>query len=257
MERRVLIAGNWKMNKTPAESESFARSLLALEPSTDVDILIVPPFTSLDSLGKLLGETGISLGAQDLHFEPDGAFTGAISAGMVLACGCRYVLVGHSERRHVFGDSSETVARKLHAALDADLHAILCIGETLEERRAGDTENLLDRQLSIALADVPSETMTKITVAYEPVWAIGTGETATPEQAEQACASIRSWVASRFDDAVAQRTRILYGGSVKPGNAAALLEERDIDGALIGGASLDVEAFAAIIDAVRGHGGSR
>jgi len=252
MERRVLIAGNWKMNKTPEESEAFARSLLFLESTADIDILILPPFTSLDRLGKMLDETGISLGAQDIHFEPGGAFTGAISARMILACGCRYVLVGHSECRHVFGDSDETVEKKLHAALDAELRPILCIGERLDERRAGDTESLLSRQLSIALADVQSKAMDRITIAYEPVWAIGTGETATPAQAEQACAFVRSWVASRFGDAFAQRTRILYGGSVKPENAAALLEEPEIDGALIGGASLDVEAFAAIIDAVPG-----
>ncbi|MBU0595401.1 triose-phosphate isomerase, partial [Candidatus Bipolaricaulota bacterium] len=234
----------------------FVRSLLPLlGEASAVDVLILPPYTSLDRLGRILEGTEIALGAQDLHFEATGAYTGAVSSSMLAACGCRYVLVGHSERRHVFGDDDATVARKLHAALGGGLLPILCVGERLEERRAGETESVLVRQLSSALADVTSGEMARITIAYEPVWAIGTGETATPQQAQQACATIREWLASRYDDGLAKRARILYGGSVKPDNASLLLDEPDIDGALIGGASLDAEVFARILDAARKLGG--
>jgi len=250
MKRRYLIAGNWKMNKTPEESASFLdefrRRLRAIG---DVDILLIPPFTSLDRLGGLLDGADIALGAQDLHPAPSGAYTGAISVSMLVACKCAYVLTGHSERRHVFGDSDEIVEKKLMAALTGGLRPILCVGETLEERRAGEAEALLGRQLSAALANMDANAMGAVTIAYEPVWAIGTGETATPDQAQEACAFIRAWIASRFDDAIAARLRILYGGSVKPENAASLLGEPDIDGALVGGASLDPEAFARITDA--------
>jgi triosephosphate isomerase len=257
MERRLLIAGNWKMNKTPQESEAFVRSVLAAAAAAAYqDVLILPPFTSLDRLGRILEGSAIDLGAQDLHFEASGAYTGAVSASMLAACGCCYVLVGHSERRHVFGDDDATVAKKLRAALAGGLRPILCIGETLDERRAGAMEDVLDRQLSTALADVaPSET-SDVTIAYEPVWAIGTGETATPAQAQEACAWTRGKLAARFDAGVSEATRILYGGSVKPANALALLGEPDIDGALIGGASLDPTAFTAILDAARACGGS-
>lgn len=257
MDRRLLIAGNWKMNKTPQESEAFVRLLLPLaEGAAAADVLILPPFTSLDRLGGLLEGTGTTLGGQDLHFETSGAYTGAISAAMLAACGCRYVLAGHSERRHVFGDDDSVVARKLHAALGGGLLPILCVGETLEERRAAETESVLVRQLSSALVEVPADAMADVVIAYEPVWAIGTGETATPQQAQEACAGIRAWLASRFDDVLASRTRVLYGGSVKPDNAAALLGEPDIDGALIGGASLDPAAFARILDAACELGGT-
>lgn len=257
MDRRLLIAGNWKMHKTPQESEAFVRSLLPLPPeAAGVDVLILPPYTSLDRLGRLLEGTGIALGAQDLHFEAAGAYTGAISPSMLVACGCSYVLAGHSERRHVFGDDDAAVARKLHAALDAALAPILCVGERLEERRAGETESVLVRQLSSALVDVTPDAATHLVIAYEPVWAIGTGETATPHQAQEACASIHAWLASRFDDALAQGTRVLYGGSVKPDNALALLGEPDIDGALIGGASLDAGAFTCILGVVHKPGGA-
>jgi len=256
MDRRLLIAGNWKMNKTPQESEAFVRLLLASAQTDSTDVLILPPFTSLDRLGAQLESTGIALGAQDLHTEASGAYTGAISAGMLVACGCRYVLVGHSERRHVFGDDDDLVARKLHVALGGGLLPILCVGETLEERRAGEMETILLRQLSMAFDDVTADAMANTTIAYEPVWAIGTGETATPQQAQDACAAIRAWLASRHSNELAQRVRILYGGSVKPDNAEALLSEVDIDGALIGGASLDPEAFTNILEAAHKLGGS-
>jgi triosephosphate isomerase len=215
-----------------------------------VDILLIPPYTSLESAGRRLRDSPVRLGAQDLFHEPSGAYTGAISAAMLVACGCRYVLVGHSERRHVFGDDDATVRRKLDAALGGDLVPILCIGETLEERRGGKTDAVLTRQLSAALGGVKVVgAVDRLVIAYEPVWAIGTGETATLGQAEEAIAAIRAWCARRVSPSAAGRVRILYGGSVKPDNAAELLAQSDIDGALVGGASLDVGAFAAIVDA--------
>jgi len=256
MTRRLLIAGNWKMNKTPSESEDFVRSILpAVDAGDEVDALILPPFTSLDRLGTILEGTPLALGAQDLHQNASGAFTGAISTQMLCACGCRYVLAGHSERRHVFGDSDDLVAAKLQAALAAGLEPILCIGERLDERRADETESVLERQLMSGLADISDPDLRRITIAYEPVWAIGTGETATPEQAQGACAFVRGWLLSAFGEEIAASTRILYGGSVKPANAQALLGEPDIDGALVGGASLAQDAFAAILKTARSLGG--
>ena len=253
--RRGLIAGNWKMHMTPQEAEAFISSFLDRIPAgRDADspeILLIPPYTSLDRAASLLEGTGVELGAQDLYYEEQGAYTGAVSGGMIRACGCRYVLVGHSERRHVFGDDDEAVARKLNAALHVGLLPILCVGEVLEERRSGRTEDVVFAQLRTALQDVDSEEAVRIAVAYEPVWAIGTGETATPDQAQAAIASIRRWLAERFERKTADATRILYGGSVKPENAAALASQPDIDGALVGGASLDPEAFARILVAAR------
>ena len=252
MVRRCLIAGNWKMNKTPEETGTFIEAFLSnLADSSNVEVLLIPPHTSLESAGHRLSETPIELGAQDLFHEASGAYTGAISAPMLVACGCRYVLVGHSERRHVFGDDDGAVRRKLVAALDGGLLPILCVGETLAERRGGETEAVLTRQLSSALDDIEAGAMERIVIAYEPVWAIGTGETATPGQAQEAIAGIRVWLSGRFDRPTTEGIRILYGGSVKPENAADLLSQPDIDGALVGGASLDPEAFAAIVDAAR------
>ncbi len=250
MTRRCLIAGNWKMNKTPEETALFIDAFLPrFRGSPETEVLLIPPYTSLESAGRRLSGTPIELGAQDVHHEPVGAYTGAISASMLVGCGCRYVLVGHSERRRVFGDDDGAVRRKLEAALVAGLSAILCVGETLDERRAGETEAVLTRQLSAALDGLENDATDRIVVAYEPVWAIGTGETATPEQAQEAIAGIRAWLADRFDGPTAGRARILYGGSVKPENAAALVGLPDVDGALVGGASLDPEAFASIVEA--------
>lgn len=247
--RRRLIAGNWKMNMTPQETEAFIGAFVGRIGSRgDVDVLLVPPFTSLDRAGRLLEGTTVLLGAQDLHVEVRGAYTGAISGGMIRAAGSRYVLVGHSERRHVFGDTNETVGRKLRTALDADLLPILCVGETLEQRRAEETGAVVTEQLTAGLAGVADEEAGRITIAYEPVWAIGTGETATPGQAQEVIAAIRRKLADRFDQTVAEKTLILYGGSVKPENAALLMAEPDIDGALVGGASLDPESFARIVE---------
>jgi len=238
------------MNKTPAETEAFLDAFLSKGTErSEVEILLIPPYTSLEPAGRRLEGTPIGLGAQDVFYEPSGAYTGAISAAMLAACGCRHVLVGHSERRHVFGDGDETVRRKLGAALEGGLHPILCVGETLEERRAGRAEAILTGQLSAGLDGLKAGTMDRIVIAYEPVWAIGTGETATPDQAQEAIAGIRRWVSDRFDGTVAGKLRILYGGSVKRENAAALLGRPDIDGALVGGASLDPDVFAAIVEA--------
>jgi len=252
MARRCLIAGNWKMHRTPEETLAFIEAFLPnLDDSPNVEVLLMPPYTSLESAGRRLAGSAVRLGAQDLFHEASGAYTGAISAPMLAACGCRYVLVGHSERRHVFGDDDAMVRRKLDAALDDRLLPILCVGETLEERRSGETEALLTRQLAAALEAIDVGAMERIVIAYEPVWAIGTGETATPGQAQEAIAGIRAWISARFDEPTAERVRILYGGSVKPENAAELLSQPDIDGALVGGASLDPSAFTAIVDAGR------
>ncbi|MGB2982788.1 MAG: triose-phosphate isomerase [Candidatus Bipolaricaulia bacterium] len=255
--RRRLIAGNWKMHMTPQETEAFISSFLDRIPGErdagSAEALLVPPYTNLDRAASLLEGTGVELGAQDLYYEEQGAYTGAVSGGMIRACGCRYVLVGHSERRHVFGDDDETVARKLGAALASGLLPILCVGEVLEERRSGRTEDVVFSQLRSALQDVGSEEATRIVVAYEPVWAIGTGETATPDQAQDAIASIRRRLSERFDTVLAERARILYGGSITPENAASLVSESDIDGALVGGASLDPESFARILAAANGQ----
>lgn len=252
MTRRPLVAGNWKMNKTPQETQEFIERFLARATlGSDIEVLLVPPFTSLDRAGRLLAESDVSLGAQDLHTAAAGAFTGAISAGMLAACGCAYVLVGHSERRHLFGDTDVDVNDKLRTALDRGLTPILCVGETLEERRADRADAVLLRQLDGGLDGVTSEEMAFVVIAYEPVWAIGTGETASPEQAQEAIAALRARLVSRFGEELANAVRILYGGSVKPGNARELQAQADIDGALIGGASLDPESLAHILDEAR------
>lgn len=248
MSRRVLIAGNWKMNKTPQETETFIKTLVpSLPADLEAEILVIPPYTNLDRAGQLLSGTDVSLGAQDLYFERAGAFTGAVSGDMLVACRCGYVLIGHSERRHVFGDGDDTLSRKLNAALDAGLHPILCIGETLEQRNAGQMEAVVAAQLAAVVDGLKRAEDTGISYAYEPVWAIGTGETATPAQAQDASRFVRSWIREQLSASAAEAARILYGGSVKPDNAAELLSQPDIDGALIGGASLDPEAFLQIL----------
>ena len=250
MKRRPLIAGNWKMHKTPQETQEFVESFLpAATKFPSCDVLLIPPFTSLDRAGRLLSESRVFLGAQDMHSEASGAYTGAISPGMLVACGCNFVLAGHSERRHVFGDSDDMVNRKLHAALENELRPVLCVGETLDQRRGGRTESILEDQLVGGLKGVDETALADIVIAYEPVWAIGTGETATPEQAQTAVAFIRDWLETRFSVPAADAMRILYGGSVKPDNARSLQSQPDIDGALVGGASLDPDSFAQIIAA--------
>lgn len=246
--RHPLIAGNWKMHKTTQETEEFITEFLPkMEQIGDIEVLIIPPYTSLDRAGRLLGGKSLQLGAQDVHYEKEGAFTGAISAGMLKACGCSYVLVGHSERRELFGDDDETVARKLKAALDSDLKPILCVGETLAEHDL--VEEKITRQLAEDLSGINESDLKKITIAYEPIWAIGTGKTATPEVAQETISMIRHWILVHYSEEAAQGLRILYGGSVKPANAASLLAQPDIDGALVGGASLVADSFAQIVQA--------
>jgi len=248
--QRPLIAGNWKMHKTPQKTEEFIVEFLPkLEGVEGIEVLIIPPFTSLDRAGSLLHGKSLRLGTQDMHYEAEGAFTGAISARMLKACGCSYVLVGHSERRELFHDDDTIVARKLNAVLDADLMPILCVGETLSEHDR--VEEKITRQLTQDLAGIDGKVLAKMTIAYEPIWAIGTGKTATPEVAQETISMIRAWIASHYDSATAQATRVLYGGSVKPANAELLLAQPDIDGALVGGASLVAEAFGQIVDAAR------
>ncbi|MCX5738804.1 MAG: triose-phosphate isomerase [Proteobacteria bacterium] len=244
--RRRLVAGNWKMHSTPAETESFVTRVAPLVRSASAEIAIFPPFTSLDRAGRLLRGGSIGLGAQDVYFEAKGAFTGAVSPAMLAACGCRYVLVGHSERRHVFGDDDTVVRRKLDAALAGGLDPTLCIGEILAERRAGGTYDVLEAQLTAGMRRLDAAALSRVVIAYEPVWAIGTGETATPDQAQEACAWIRGWLSRAFSAGDAASLRILYGGSVKPDNARSLLTLPDVDGVLVGGASLDPDGFAAI-----------
>lgn len=252
MKRRPLIAGNWKMHKTSQETQEFIESFLSdVTKFSNCDVLLIPPFTSLDRAGRLLSESHVFLGAQDMHSEASGAYTGAISPGMLVACGCDFVLAGHSERRYVFGDSDDVVNRKLHAALENELRPILCVGETLDQRQADQTEVVLEDQLDGGLKGIDERMLADIVIAYEPVWAIGTGETATPEQAQAAIAFIRDWLETHFSKPAAAAIRILYGGSVKPANARSLQSQPDIDGALIGGASLDPDSFAQIIAAAQ------
>jgi len=248
MMRRRLIAGNWKMNKTPTETEEFVRSFVVeVKENEAVEILLFPPFTSLQLAGRLLSETGIALGGQNFHFETKGAFTGEISLAMLKDCGCSHVLVGHSERRALFREDDELLNRKLKAAISAGLLPILCVGETLEEHRQGLVKEKITAQLAADLAAVPATAASSIVIAYEPIWAIGTGETASPEEAQETIHMIREWLATAYNEQTAEEVRILYGGSVKPENTAALMAQPDIDGALVGGASLSPESFTQII----------
>lgn len=252
MARRQLIAANWKMYKNRADAEAYARKLAAAAGSCDgCDLLVCPPFLALPAVATILEGTGVAVGAQDLFWETEGAFTGEISGAMVRDAGGTAVLVGHSERRWVIGEDEATIARKLSAALNADLTPILCVGERLEDREAGGHESVVAAQLASALDGHDAAACKRLVVAYEPVWAIGTGKTATPVDAEAMHAVVRAWMAERFGAPVGDALRIQYGGSVKPENAAGLLGRADIDGALIGGASLQVDSFLAIARAAR------
>lgn len=245
--RRLLIAGNWKMHLDLREAIVLANGLKReLVDVEDVDIAVFPPFPFLADVCEQLQDTSIAVGAQDMHPEPKGAFTAAVSAPMLRSVGCARVIIGHSERRDLFGETDEGCQRKLRAAIGAGLLPILCVGEHLPDRKAGRHEAVVQAQLEGSLKGFTSEDMAAVTLAYEPVWAIGTGETATPEQANAMHATIRSFLAERFSADVAATTRILYGGSVKPENSKALMAEPEIDGGLVGGASLDVEKFVAI-----------
>ncbi|HEY7406586.1 MAG TPA: triose-phosphate isomerase [Candidatus Angelobacter sp.] len=246
--RKKLIAANWKMHKTPEQATAFVSALLPhVWEHTRDEIVLCPPYIDLGAVVEATRGSQIAVGAQDMFWEKEGAYTGAISAHMLKAVGCSHVIIGHSERRQYFGETDDTVNRKLHAALAAGLAPIVCVGEQLAEREAGITDDVLRRQCSIAFREISGGKAIPLVVAYEPCWAIGTGKTATPELAAEAHRTIRTELAEAFGEGVATQTRILYGGSVKPENARALMSQEEIDGALVGGASLDPKSFAAIV----------
>lgn len=248
MPRIPVIAGNWKMNTTLHEATSLAESLeRRLTNVVDIELVICPPFTNLQAVRTVISAGPIKLGAQDVFWERQGAFTGEISSPMLQSLGVEYVITGHSERRRLMGETCDIVNRKTRAALAEGLSVIVAVGETGDERGAGATEEVLRQQLAGSLSGLPADSMQQVIVAYEPVWAIGTGQNATPGEAQDSHAFIRGWLDERFDTATAVATRIQYGGSVTPENAAGILEQPDIDGALVGGASLDAGAFAAIV----------
>jgi triosephosphate isomerase len=250
MARRFFVAGNWKMNNTIEQSVSLVASLQKeTRDIHKVDIMVAPPFTAIKSVYDALSSSSIQIGAQDVFWEESGAYTGEVSPMMLKDAGCKWALIGHSERRQSFGETDETVNRKMKSALAAGLKAIACVGETLEERDAGKAFDVLDRQVAGAFAGLSKEDMDKIVIAYEPVWAIGTGRTASPEQADEAHAKIRAKVGELYGKKVSEAMRILYGGSMKPSNALELLKCENVDGGLIGGASLKTAEFAAIIRA--------
>jgi triosephosphate isomerase len=253
MERRPLIVANWKMNKTVDESVDFVEEFIPLVSGVgDVDMALAPPFLSLPPVAGALKGSMVTLAAQNMHWEGAGAFTGEISPVMLRDVGCRYVILGHSERRQFFGEGDGEVSRKVQAALQEGIVPILCVGETLGERDYGKTFDTVGTQLVGGLADVVLETGRELVLAYEPVWAIGTGKTASPEEAQEVHAFARNQLTSAFGNDIAGAIRILYGGSVKPENAGALMKMADLDGALVGGASLDPDSFAGIIKAVTG-----
>ena len=246
--RKPFIAGNWKMHKTIAEAVAFTKQLRELAPlCADRGILVAPPFTALSAVAETLKGTGIHTAAQNLHESPQGAFTGEVSAGMIAEAGCDYVIIGHSERRTLFGEDDTRLARKIPAALECGLKVIFCIGETLQEREAGQTDAVVERQIKEGLKALSIDDIKRLSLAYEPVWAIGTGKTATPDQAEAVHAFIRKLVGQLYDTTVADALQILYGGSVKPDNMASLMAQPDVDGALIGGASLSIDDFSRMV----------
>ncbi len=246
--RKPLIAGNWKMNKTKGEAADLIRSLKDKVESVDkADIMVAPPYTALDEASKCVRGSKIFLAAQNMHHEASGAYTGEISAGMLKEIGCDSVIIGHSERRQYFGCTDELVNKKLKAAIHSSLKPVVCIGESLEERENEETFDVLKKQLSVGFSGLTSKEWSAVTVAYEPVWAIGTGKTATPEQAEEAHKFVRETISELSSGETAEKIRILYGGSMKPANAGSLLEKKNVDGGLVGGASLDADSFYSII----------
>ncbi|MEW6079329.1 MAG: triose-phosphate isomerase [Thermodesulfobacteriota bacterium] len=248
-QRRPLIAGNWKMFKTWQEARDTAVRLAGLvAAAAGRDIMVAPQFTALVPVCQALAGSNIGVGAQDLFWEAEGAYTGEVSPSMVAAAGCRYAIIGHSERRQYFGETDDTVNRKIRAARSAGLIPVMCIGETGEEREAKKTFSVLDKQIQNGLKGFDLDDMRDLVVAYEPVWAIGTGKTATSEQAQEVHAYVRSAIRNMFGAPLASALRILYGGSVKPNNIGELMNMADIDGALVGGASLDADTFAKIVN---------
>jgi triosephosphate isomerase len=247
-QRLPLIAGNWKMHKTGDEAVQTAKRLRQLVAGgAAVEVMIAPPFTALYQVAKEISGSIIALGAQNMHWESQGAFTGEIAPAMLKAAGCRYVIIGHSERRQFFGETDQTINRKIRAAVSAGLQPVFCIGETEAEREAGQTFSILDKQIQNGLENFLLQDLKSLVVAYEPVWAIGTGKTATKEQAQEVHAYVRRQLAERMDPDFAEQLRILYGGSVKPSNIKELMAMPDVDGALVGGASLDPETFGQLV----------
>lgn len=247
--RKTIIAGNWKMNKTPSETIALIDALIPEMKGADCEVVICTPFTSLAAAVEKCKGTNIHVGAQNVHFEKSGAFTGEISADMLKEIGVEYVITGHSERRQYFAETDVTVNKRTRAALAAGLKVIVCVGESLTEREQGITTELVRLQTKIALAGITADEMKSIVIAYEPVWAIGTGKTATSQQAEEVCADIRKCVAELYSDAVANATTVQYGGSMNAENADELLGKANVDGGLIGGASLKADAFGVIVKA--------
>ncbi|MHC4546250.1 MAG: triose-phosphate isomerase [Planctomycetota bacterium] len=250
--RKPFVAGNWKMNTDSQSSVSLAESIASGTSEIagqSISVAVFPPFIYLPSVFKALNTSNIAVGAQDLYFEQNGAFTGEISVSMLKDIGCTYALCGHSERRHVIGETDELINKKVAAAISGGLLPVLCVGELLDERKASQTNEVVTRQIKNGLAGLSAEKISAVTIAYEPVWAIGTGLTATPQQAQEAHELVRKLLAEMYDAQLAEEIRILYGGSVKPGNAAELMQQQDVDGSLVGGASLKADDFLAIIRA--------
>jgi len=247
--RIPMIAGNWKLHKTLDEATALVNELVpAVADNDKVEIVVAPVYTALDRVSGAISGSNIKLAAQNCYPEPQGAFTGEVSATLLKDAGCQYIIIGHSERRQLFGETDETVNRKAHAIAETGLGTILCIGETLEERESEQMFDILRRQVRCGLRNLSAEQMANMVIAYEPVWAIGTGVTASNEQAQEAHAFIRALVSELYDQKTANATRILYGGSVKPGNVDSLMTQPDVDGALVGGASLQAEDFARIVN---------
>ena len=245
--RRPIIAGNWKMNKTPAEAEELVKELVPLVADAEAEVVVCPPFVCLDAVGKVIKGTNIKLGAQNVHFEKSGAFTGEISADMLLDMGVEYVIIGHSERRQYFGETDCTVNKRARAALAAGLKPIICVGESLAERENGITDELVGMQTKMALKEIEAEQLEQLVIAYEPIWAIGTGKTATAQEANATIGAIRRAIAQVYGEEAAQKVRIQYGGSMNPKNASELMAQSEIDGGLIGGASLKAEDFSKVV----------
>ena len=248
--RKTIIAGNWKMNKTPSETKAFAEEFKALLPKTKwCDIVVCVPAADLSAAVRAFKDSRIAVGAQNVYFEKSGAYTGEVSADMLADLGVRYVIVGHSERRALFGETDHIINQKVHAALSAGLRPILCVGEDQDQRELGVTMEFISYQLKAALAGVTPEDMRRVVIAYEPIWAIGTGKTATSEQASEVCTAIRALIRAQYGARVARSVTIQYGGSMKPDNARELLAHEDIDGGLIGGASLEAKSLMEIVHA--------
>ena len=248
-KRKAIIAGNWKMNKTDTEAAQLVDELIPAVQDASCEVVICTPYTDLVTAVAKTKGTNIHVGAENVHFEASGAFTGEISAAMLVDLGVEYVIVGHSERRQYFAETDQTVNKRTLAALNAGLKAIVCVGESLQQREEGVTEELVRMQTKIALRDVTAEQMANVVIAYEPVWAIGTGKTATADQAQEVCAQIRKVIGELYGDAVAQATTVQYGGSMNAKNCEELLSKQDVDGGLIGGASLKAADFAVIVNA--------